>query len=610
MDNTTNALLPTKKIQLKTQTVQVLRGGSYKKEDYSALKLQTLKHKLEAQRSLKKMKDVRTFDVKRRDQSLLRQHQKIWQNSSLLLKKSIKNMEDDHFLLLKRFMNQFAGVDAIFVSSVERCFESESHELENFKLGVVDPIFLLRKDLSHRLKTGFNSIEGSCDEQDIIQQIDGVKMQSDTIHDWLLQQRNQLEIELDMLPISQSTDIVMPDVKYAIPANAFNVHCPKLSVVEMVMKQFLDIHSYYYQQIMKESDKLENVSLHILNMPQSWNSTELWTVVAIPEMYAQLNPGQEHSTLQSLIADILQRLLQKSKMDVVKISSSLLLYRFINERRKIILSSYYHHRNELLSKMHVTYADACSDHTKSSNSKAIISQQKKVCDQLHAKVEQMRKHDAEFRQIEERAAKAKYRAHLEKEVAAKQKFRSYQKLLHEKIADYHLRKQQKTAEVIQRSEAKSSELRFQMYRQRKYNKERIKFREILNQQKQDAVVEAAEQRKNEEIKKMKNLEILRKRVAVTAEASYQRMVQDTISSRAKAGFNIDCNLQAPLYNVYGFSGDEIAKDVRVRVDAALRVAGVHQSDYARFITSTLLPPTYSRRDNDSSGFKSSFLNAI
>ena len=78
---------------------------------------------------------------------------------------------------------------------------------------------------------------------------------------------------------------------------------------------------------MKESDKLENVSLHILNMPQSWNSTELWTVVAIPEMYAQLNPGQEHSTLQSLIADILQRLLQKSKMDVVKISSSLLLYR-------------------------------------------------------------------------------------------------------------------------------------------------------------------------------------------------------------------------------------------------------------------------------------------
>ena len=31
MDNTTNALVPTKKIQLTTQTVQVLRGGSYKK---------------------------------------------------------------------------------------------------------------------------------------------------------------------------------------------------------------------------------------------------------------------------------------------------------------------------------------------------------------------------------------------------------------------------------------------------------------------------------------------------------------------------------------------------------------------------------------------------
>ena len=48
---------------------------------------------------------------------------------------------------------------------------------------------------------------------------------------------------------------------------------------------------------------------------------------------------------------------------------------------------------------------------------------------------------------------------------------------------------------------------------------------------------------------------------------------------------------------------KVAADVRIRMEQALREAGLHQTEYGRKVLSGVKPPTQPRRDHQSTVFK-------
>ncbi|XP_044274369.1 coiled-coil domain-containing protein 148 isoform X4 [Varanus komodoensis] len=98
---------------------------------------------------------------------------------------------------------------------------------------------------------------------------------------------------------------------------------------------------------------------------------------------------------------------------------------------------------------------------------------------------------------------------------------------------------------------------------------------------------------------------LKEKVAVVAEFDPARMMADTVSSKARMGIGTEEEfiLQKPLFELYTFSAEQIISDTRVRVELALREAGLHRTHYAQELLPKIPPPKLPRKDMESTDFK-------
>ncbi|KAL8183335.1 UNVERIFIED_CONTAM: hypothetical protein K2H54_037452 [Gekko kuhli] len=80
---------------------------------------------------------------------------------------------------------------------------------------------------------------------------------------------------------------------------------------------------------------------------------------------------------------------------------------------------------------------------------------------------------------------------------------------------------------------------------------------------------------------------------------------DTVASKARMGIGTEEEfvLQKPLFELHTFTDEQIISDARVRVELALREAGLHKSLYAQELLPKILPPRPPRRDMNSILFK-------
>lgn len=107
------------------------------------------------------------------------------------------------------------------------------------------------------------------------------------------------------------------------------------------------------------------------------------------------------------------------------------------------------------------------------------------------------------------------------------------------------------------------------------------------------------EQQREEQERQNRLEALRKQVEVVAEADQDRMRADTEAWRNRLLDEGEIQLQRPLFSINTYTDTEIASDPRVRVEQALREAGLHQSQYAKEVLSGIRPPRPPRRDTKS-----------
>lgn len=82
----------------------------------------------------------------------------------------------------------------------------------------------------------------------------------------------------------------------------------------------------------------------------------------------------------------------------------------------------------------------------------------------------------------------------------------------------------------------------------------------------------------------------------------ERVHKETVSVQARMHSDPELPTQHPLFTMHGFSANKVTSDPRVRLEEALRKAGLHESEYARRVMKSVKPPTVPRPDQHSSLF--------
>lgn len=176
--------------------------------------------------------------------------------------------------------------------------------------------------------------------------------------------------------------------------------------------------------------------------------------------------------------------------------------------------------------------------------------------------------------------------------------------LKQQINRFHAEKQMKQEEQRKKDMERLVELRREIEEQVQRDKERVEFRKEQFQQKlQMREAKEKEKQKNDK-EKEERLQALRNQVCKVAEANPERMMGNTVAWRVRQQPEEVFTLQRPLYQLNTYTDKQIVSDPRVRIEQALRTAGLHNTPYARQIVSELQPLKPPRRDMESAAFRS------
>jgi len=115
----------------------------------------------------------------------------------------------------------------------------------------------------------------------------------------------------------------------------------------------------------------------------------------------------------------------------------------------------------------------------------------------------------------------------------------------------------------------------------RHNTERVGFRREEDDRRTQQRLDKKKEEELAEERRLLRLQALRDTVKVVAEANPERLTQDTAATRAAAmeGNSARARIRAAAgemqrFDVHGFSDDKITGDRRLRVEAALRDAGL------------------------------------
>uniref|UniRef100_A0A1A8R1D6 Coiled-coil domain containing 148 n=2 Tax=Nothobranchius TaxID=28779 RepID=A0A1A8R1D6_9TELE len=172
------------------------------------------------------------------------------------------------------------------------------------------------------------------------------------------------------------------------------------------------------------------------------------------------------------------------------------------------------------------------------------------------------------------------------------------KMQHQQLNKYPSNWEPVKEQVLERrDQERLAALRSIMEEQARRDRQRVQFRADVLQQRRKEREELELERQREEQDKQNRLEALRKQVEVVAEADLERMMGDTEAWKSR---HLNENeLQKPLYSLSTYTDTQILSDPRVRLEQALREAGLQQSQYSKAVLSEVKPPKPPRRDTES-----------
>ncbi|XP_032218323.2 coiled-coil domain-containing protein 148 [Nematostella vectensis] len=589
---------------LVTRVTEGHRSSRYKPIDYAKLQAFTQIKRAAGNRTLQKIEQITQARKQTKEQNLLQQHKACWSKEQIKLAS-----------LQKKYQNELDGIRPgspySYHSIVEFFRELEiyedllSEEMKDFKKKTVDPVWDLREDLQFWLGENRERLilgEADRDHAEVMDVVNSVKIQQQQVMGKLEHEQRQLEAELESSPfqllVAPGPSSEVRVIKTGIPEEALNLECPDVDFRESVLQEFLLLDKKY-------ESYLEYLALKYSGADSSdiggWTKEDHFHFMCILEQYPPELPNRRMLYIDRMLREIPH----KTRAELVQHEKWWMAHKFYHEQRLSSLRAWSNDREDLLLKAKVTFLEALAAHEEAVNKEITRQRQQQICQELYEKVLAFREQKLEALRLQSAIAARKEEEEREMVKALREREAKRREQIHEKIQKYEDQKARQRREEAEREAIRLAEIQAQLEEQAKLDRERVKFREEKQKEKEEARQRAHEAALEAEREKEQRLDSLREMVQVHVENDPERVFKQTEATLARlaSAYDEETELQKPLFTVYGYEDRKVSSDPRLKVEQALRNAGLHSTDYARRILATVKPPQQPRKDQQSTLFK-------
>ncbi|XP_053554295.1 coiled-coil domain-containing protein 148 [Bombina bombina] len=574
-------------------------SSKYKPVNYQQLRSETETKKLASANIQLKIKKTQHAAKITKEQMLIKQHSQVWWKEHKRLNEGRNNLESQLQTFLEESKMKYPFFSEMIV------FERQlSEDRERYNACTVHPIWQLRGDLKHRIcELQYHSLHQSqmqndFDPENIMQQVEIVKEQQNALIEKLAEE--QLSLEEDLKKSEAQTLIEScEEASYLfmeVPSVLQELECPYLELKSSLILDFQQLAEDYFSHLQELDSQSKEIDRNC-----KWSEKDHWIFKSIINQYPNDLPNR-----RALYLDMLSRHLpSKPRQELVCHEKICDMDHFNKDQRRAFTESYTRYRKDFVIKALMTIAEACSAYETEMILANDRKKQQEICTELKEKVLQWKAHQEEAARLESAIA-ARKKEHEEQSLRQQKEIERHQRAEEkEKIQKYKSEKQQAWEELQRKDLLRLEQLRKIMAEQAEKDRERVLYRQQMLEKRLLERKEIALLEEKEEEERQRRLEALRKQVAVMAEFDPVRMMSDTKASKARLGIGIEEEffLQKPLFELHTYSEQQIISDPRVRVEMALREAGLHNTRYAKEILPQILPPRPPRRDMESTVFK-------
>ncbi|NXN31752.1 CC148 protein, partial [Nycticryphes semicollaris] len=578
----------------------------YKPVDYKHLYELAAVEKMASAKIQLKIKKTEQVSKINKEQMLLKQHQRVWWQEHKRLSEKRQKSEAE----TKNFLDEESHKHNFFLD-MRNLEHKLSKERDTYQKNTVVPIWQLKENLKFRLSEMQRSLsEESClkpkfNPVEMLQQIKLVKKQQKAILEFLILESLALERELEDYKTKALARYFEEKngLSLEVPAALLSLECPYPDLKALVIHEYRKLASGYCSKLQEIDHQLKVLYRNI-----DWKEEDQWVFQTVINQYPR-----DLQRRRTLYLDVLQRYLpHKSRHDLVIHEKAWDHYNFIRNQRRILILNWAQARKAFLLKAVMTAAEASAAHETEALLADARQKQQEICAELKAKVLHWKAQQEEAAQLEAAVAARRKEKRAEEDRLQREQEMIRRAQDKEKLKKYWAEKQLKWQEQEERDLQRLEELRKLMAEQAVKDRERVKFRQALLEKRLLEKKELALRAAREEEEKEKCLEVLRQQVAVVAKADPARAVADTVASKARMGIgtNEEFDLQKPLFQLHTYSEQQasatnptIVSDPRLRVELALREAGLHKTLYAKEILPKIPPLKLPRRDTASTAFR-------
>ncbi|NXC00347.1 CC148 protein, partial [Orthonyx spaldingii] len=576
-----------------------LCSQKYKPADYKHLYELAAEAKIASAKIQLKIKKTEQVSKISKEQMLLKQHRQVWWQEHKRLSESRQKAEGE----MKTFLDEESHKNNFFFD-LRNLEQRLSKERDTYQANTLVPVCQLKEDLKLKLsQTQCYLSNESCQKPkinsvEVLQQIKFMKKQQKANLEGLILE--SLALERELKAYKENALVHSFEEKNGlfleVPAELLSLECPYPDLKAMVIDEYQGLASRYWVKLQEVNQQLETLSRN-----SDWKEEDQWVFQTVINQYPS-----DLQRRRTLYLDMLQRYLpHKSRQELVVHEKAWDHFHSVRNQRRALLLNWAQARKAFVLRAVAAAAEAAAAHEAEVVLADSRQKQLEICADLKAKVLQWKTQQEEAAKLEAALAARRKEKEDDREKLQREQETICRAEDKEKLKKYWAEKERKWQEQEERDLQHLEKLRKLMAEQAAKDRERVQFRralleERLLQKKELALLQARQEEERE-----KRLEALRQQVAVVAKLDPARAVADTVASKARMGIgtNEEPELQQPLFRLHTYTEEQVISDPRLRVELALREAGLHKTLYAREVLSKLPPPKLPRKDMESTAFK-------